>query len=518
MTPPRSRRARRLAAGALVAMALPIAGCGSSSGAASSDIDPASVVPASAAFYGEVTVRPEGDLRTSVETLAKKIGNTADPGGEIVKLIDASLKDKKATFKADIDPWLGKKVAVAITGLKNPRSPDYAIVIAATDTAKALDSLKKGEKGLVERSYKDVKYTFNTAQQQAAAAVGDTIVIATEASLKSIIDVDKGGDSLAKSDKLARARKSVTSDGLGFFYVDPVAVVGLVAASSPAIGAQAGQLKSLLGGEKASAIGAALTAAADSIRLEAAVDGQGAKGAVNDAAETVAGLPTGSLAAVGFGNIGAGAKAGLAQIQQLGGIYSTAIAQFKTITGLDLEQDVLSWMGRGGLFVRAKGLADIGGALVVNTSDPQKSAAFIDSAQGLIKQFGASSGLRVSRFSGQGAKGFKLTTRQIPFPIIVASGGGKFVIAIGDSSVREALNPTDTLANDAQFKATAAQLGTKPALYVDLKAIIGFADLAAGGDPSYQKAKKYLQAFTALAGGSEQTGGTTKVSVVVGVK
>jgi hypothetical protein len=519
LTPTRPRRARRLAAGALVALAVPLAGCGSGGGGGgNSDVDPASVVPASAAFYGEVTVRPEGDLKASVETLAKKIAQNDDPGGELVKQIDAGLKDQNLTFKDDIDPWLGKKAAVAITGLKDPQHPDYAIVIAATDTGKALDALKKDEKGLVERTYKDVKYTFNAKQQQAAAGVGDTLVVATEASLKSIIDVDKGGASLAKSDKLAKARKGVTSDGLGFFYVDPVSVIDLLASSSPALGSQAGPLKSLLGGDKASAIGAALTAAADSIRLETAVDGQAAATAADEAAATTAGLPAGSVAAAGFGSIASRAEKGVAQLQQLGGIYATVLAQFKTITGLDLEQDVLSWMGKGGLFVRAKGLADIGGALVVDTSDAKKSAAFIDSARGLISQFGASSGLRVSSFSGQGAKGFQLKAAQFPFPIIVATGAGKFVIAVGDSSVREALKPTTTLGDDPRFKATATQLGAKPALYVDLQAIIGFANLAAGSDPGYQKAKKYLQAFTALAAGSEHSGGTTKSRVVVGVK
>jgi hypothetical protein len=504
---------------ALAALAFPIAGCGSDGGGSgSSDVDPASVVPASAAFYGEVTVRPEGDLKTSVETLAKKIARNDDPGGELIKQIDASLKDENQTFKDDIDPWLGKKVAVAITGLKDPQSPDYAIVVAATDTGKALDALKEGEKGLVERTYKDVKYTFNAKQQQAAAGIGDTLVVATEASLKSIIDVEKGAASLARSDKLTQARKSVTSDGLGFFYVDPVSVIDLIAASSPAIGSQAGQFKSLLGGDKASAIGAALTAAADSIRLETAVDGQAAKGAADEAAQTVAGLPAGSLAAAGFGSIGTRAEAGVAQLQKLGGIYATALAQFKTITGLDLQQDVFSWMGKGGLFVRAKGLADIGGAIVVETSDEKKSAAFIDSVRRLIEQFGATSDLRVSNFSGQGAKGFQLRTGQFPFPIIVATGAGKFVVAVGDSSVREALKPSATLGDDPKFKATAAQLGTKPALYVDLAGILGFVDLAAGSDPGYQKAKKYLQAFTALAAGSQQSGGTTKSSLVVGVK
>jgi hypothetical protein len=508
-----------VAAAAVLALALPVAGCGGGSGGGDGGADPASVVPARAALYAEVTVRPEGDQAAAVDTLAKKIAGTDDLGAVIVKQLDKSLKKDGSSFQKDIEPWLGDKVAVAITGLRGTQDPDYAVVVAAKDTEKALESLKKGEKGLVERKYKDTTYTWNAKQQQAAAGVGDTLVIATEPAMKAVIDVKKGGDALADSDKLEKARKSVTSDRLGFLYADPAAIIDLAAASNAALGSQAGQLKSLLGGKDASAIGAALIAAADAIRVETAVDGQPKTGAPDGAAaKALAGLPAGSVAAFGLGPIGSQAQKGVDQLQQLGGVYASVLSQFRTITGLDLEQDVLSWMGDGGLFVRAKGLADIGGALVVDTSSEEKSAAFITTIRQLVTQFGGGSGVQVSSYRGSGTKGISLQIEQLPFPIIIATGSGKFVVAVGESAVREALQPTGTLADDAQFKATAAKLGTAPSVYVDLQAILGFADLAAKGDPSYTQARKYLQAFTALAAGSKRTGDTTKSSLVVGVK
>lgn len=521
VSPVLNRRVRRLAAGALVAAALPLAGCGGGGGGGSKGdggADPASVVPATSAFYGEVTVRPEGDLKASVEALAKKIAKTDNPGDQLTKLLDNAIDSDGVTYSKDIDPWLGKKVGVAITGLRNPSSPDFAVVLDATDTKKALDSLKKGKDKVEDRKYKDVTYAYNKDVDEAAVTTGGTLVIGTEPAVKAVIDVSKGAASLGKSPKLAKARSSVTKDGLGFFYVDPVAVIDLASAASPALGGQVGSLKSLLGNGKSSALGAALTATPNAIRLETAVDGQAANSAANDAAETVKTLPKGAVLAAGFGNIGGRAKEGVTALNGLGGIFSGVLSQFKLVTGLDLEQDVLSWMGKGGLFVRANGLADIGGALVVESSNDAKSARFVAAAERLLNQFGSGLGVSAKAYRSSGAKGFEVRIPSFPFPVIVASGSGKFVVAVGESSVQEALKPTGSLGDDPTFKATAASLGAQPALYIDVKTIVDFLSLAVGSDESFKTAKPYLDAFTAIAAGSERSGSTSKASVVVGVK
>ncbi|WP_354701816.1 hypothetical protein DSM112329_02153 [Paraconexibacter sp. AEG42_29] len=518
---PSSRRARRLAAGALLAVALPIAGCGggdSSSGGGKGDADPSAIVPATSAFYGEVTVKPTGSLKASVETLAKKIAKTDDPGAKIVELLDSVLKEDDVNYKDDVAPWLGDRVGVAITGLANPSSPDFAIVIGATDPDKGVKALKNGDNSLEDRKYKDVTYSFDKDDNAAALATDGTVVIATERAIKGVIDVKKGAASLAKSAKLKQARSSVSAGGLGFFYVDPVAVIDLASAASAMLGSQAGALKSLLGGGKSTALGAALLTTPNAIRLETAVNGAQTAGAANDAAETVAALPDGSVLAAGFGNIGDAASSGITALGAVGGIYTSLLSQFKTITGLDLQEDVLSWMGKGGLFLRASGLTDIGGALVVDTSSPQKSARFIRSLEQLADGFGSTFGLTTRPFSGGGAKGVQLAIPGFPFPVIVATGSGKFVVAVGEGSVAEALKPTAALGDSAQFKATATQLGAPPALYVDVKTIVEFLGLAVGSDPTFAVAKPYLDAFSALAAGSKKSGSSSKASVVVGVK
>lgn len=512
-----SRRSRLALAGAVLALAVPVAGCGggSSSAGGKGDADPAAVVPATAAFYGEVTVRPTGDLKTNVESLARKVTGTADPGQQLVALLDRSLSRSGRSFKKDIDPWLGDKVGVAVTGLRG-RRPDYVIVLDATDTGKGIATLKQSAKKVVERKYKGVTYLYNATQGQAAVAEKDTVSIGTETAIHAVIDVDKGADALADSVNLKKARGDAGANALGFFYADPAGLLNLAASSNPLLGSQASSLQGLLGSAKP--LTATVTAQPDALRLQTTVTSAKAAKANTEAADTVASLPDGSVLALGLGTIGSRANQGLAQVQKLGGIFAGVLGQFTALTGLDLQRDVLSWMGKGGLFVRAKGVADVGGALVVDTSSEQKTRAFIASAQRLISQFGGSQGLKLTPFSGSGAKGFSLKISRLPFPIIIATGGGKFVVAVGGSSVAQALNPTGKLGDDPRFKATATQLGARPVLYVDLKSLVGLAQLALGSDATFKKAEPYLTALTALAAGSDVSGSTVKSNVVVGVK
>ena len=51
--------------------------------------------------------------------------------------------------------------------------------------------------------------------------------------------------------------------------------------------------------------------------------------------------------------------------------------QLRNATGLDLESDVLDWMGDFGLFVRGTSVSNLNGGLVVETTDPAATERFI---------------------------------------------------------------------------------------------------------------------------------------------
>ena len=68
------------------------------------------------------------------------------------------------------------------------------------------------------------------------------------------------------------------------------------------------------------------------------------------------------------------------------------------------------------------------------------------------------------------------------------------------------------------LKSTIARLvsgAAKPSFYLDWQTITRFITLAAGNDASFQKAKPYLEAFTAVIGGGS---GDRRAEIAVGLK
>ena len=102
---PRLRGARAWIAVSLVLGAGALAaGCGSDDGVGSEGL--ASFTPPDVPVYVEGVLRPEGDQVEAVESFAERIGGVADPGAELIALIDQSLSDDglDATYSEDIEP------------------------------------------------------------------------------------------------------------------------------------------------------------------------------------------------------------------------------------------------------------------------------------------------------------------------------------------------------------------------------------------------------------------------------
>src|SRR3954462_3096645 len=127
---------------ALVAvLAVPLAGCGSSSGGgAGSDADPAKLVPTTAPLYLEATVRPEGDKRDDAEAAAKKLLKTDDPSAKAQQLFDQAFKDQGISWN-DVDPWLGQRIGIFFTSFAD--KAEGAFIFSSTDNDKAQETLAK---------------------------------------------------------------------------------------------------------------------------------------------------------------------------------------------------------------------------------------------------------------------------------------------------------------------------------------------------------------------------------------
>jgi hypothetical protein len=528
----RRRRATLLTACCAALAVVPLAGCGDSSSAGSGDAgaDPAALLPASAPLYVEAQVRPTGDLAVNVKSVAGKILRTGDPAGKIVGLIDQGLKDDKASYEDDIAPWLGQRAGIAITSIgAGGKDVDLVGAIASKDDDAAntfLDQQAKGE----TRTYRDVKYHFKTGDDIAAAVVDHAVLIGTERGLKSAIDAQAGGGGLASSGTFKKARETVGTDGIGFVYADPGRFFDLVAgaASGTAAGSDAAALKSfkgLLTGTGLQSVAATVDVASNAIRVDAAAIGLKAGAAksatAGDGPGAAAAVPAGSWLSIGVGDVGGAVKSALASAGTAGitgGVDpATLLEGLKSQLGVDVQKDLLSWMGDAALFVRGTSMSDLGGALVVTSKDPAASRAAIPKLEKLLKGLGVDTGSLTADVAG--AAGF---TVKIGGPLTggidVATKDDKFVIAYGKDALKDALGGGDSLGDSAPYKTAAGLLdGAKPSLFLDTPQVVKLIGTFAGDDEDFAKAKPTLDAFGPAAAGVTRDGDVTRLKAAVAV-
>jgi hypothetical protein len=511
-------------AGALLAVcaALAAVGCGQSSPGGNAGGDPAGVVPASAPLYGEAVVKPDGDQKAKLESLLRRILRTDDPGAKIEKAFNDATRKDGVTYAKDVEPWLGKRVGAFLSGVIRGGKPQGAVVAATSDTGKALDALRKGEKVRSHKTYRGVGYDLFQSGS-AAAAVGDFAVVGTETALRQVIDTSKGGNALSGKSEYGDARGEAGTDGLVTAYADPDGLLGLAASSGKIDPMAIGALRQAFAGAAGKALAASVSPQDAGFAISAAATGVRKSGAASgDAAGAVAAVPGDAWLAIGIGDIGGKIDDALTQAGRIGGIagigIETALNQLKAQSGIDVRQDLLSWMGDGALFVRGTSNGTIGGALVVRSKDAGKSQAIVPKLGAFLRKQNA----EVKPLTGVAGvdSGIRVTYNGSP-EFYLASAGNRFVAAVGGQALIAALRPASRLGANATFRRAAGQLGqgVRPAFYLNLGSVLKLVESSgATSSPDYAKAKPYLQAFTAIVAGAKRDGDVVRGNAFVGVR
>src|SRR3954470_11203445 len=223
----------------VLAVLVPLAGCGSSSGGGNGDADPAKLVPASAPVYVEITARPEGSTRDDAEAAAKKLLKTDDPSAKAKQLFDQAFKDQGVSWK-DFEPWLGQRVGAFFTSFADPL--EGAFVLAATDGDKAKETLgklqRKDDKGkaqISQRKYKDVSYDYDATDKDALGIVDGYAVFGSESGFKQVVDTSKGGASITANKDFAAGRDAVgADDSLANAWANPQTLLDAIGANKQA--------------------------------------------------------------------------------------------------------------------------------------------------------------------------------------------------------------------------------------------------------------------------------------------
>lgn len=526
MTTTLLRAPRRAATVALAGLALvPIAGCGgdeAAPGAGGGDSKLASLAPASAPVYLEAAIQPDGKLKDDINGVIKKFA----PDQDIEKLTDLAFKDStdKVNFQADVKPWLGKRAGVFFTGVKpGSEDPEGAALVEVTDTGKALETVKKGSKGpFSDKEYKGTKYSLDASDDTANGIVDDTLVAGTESGFKAVVDA-AAGDGLDSNAEYTKMVDKVDDDAVGFVYGDVPKLFAFAKSASSTTSPEDAKtiegFQEYLNRQGITTFAAGLSVKDSAVKFTTASTGKDS-GQADAAADSLASLPAGSWAGLGLGDIGKTISDGLDSLKGLnapGFNVQEGLDMLEQQAGIDVQKDLLSWMGNTGLFVRGTSISDIGGALVVQSKDASATKAALSKARTIA----AGAGLPTEALSGNGIDdGFSIKPSGAPFEAYAALAGDKFILAVSKSALDEALKPTKKLSDDDGYKAAVASLGdgVKPSFFLDFPKVSGLIGLAAGGDADYAKAKPYLDKITTIAAGGKRDGDVNLQTFSVGVK
>ena len=387
-------------------------------------------------------------------------------------------------------------------------------LIATEDEDKAREALEKSAEGKVtEKNYKDVEYLTDESGE-AGAVFDGFVVLGSEAGVKAAIDTSEGGKRLSDDENYGNAIDDAADDRLGLFYVNSPELLRAIRES----GAPFPESFKKFFDEP---VVATLDADEDGVVFEGTVpEDLGRASFFGQASEIMTELPGDSWLALGQSDFGqlldfyvdafAGVVGGRDAVEQ----------QFRAATGLDLQKDVLDWMGDFGIFVRGMSVSELDGALVIETNDEEASGRLIAALERLAKSE-AEGDVQISPLAAPGGgEGFTAEGAEIPKPVHVFQRDGRVVFAYGNAAASDAVGAGATLGDSPDYKAAAESLGDyELSFYLLMQPIFDLVDSTeAATDADWQKAKPYLKPLSALVGGSSDDGERLRSAIKLIVK
>jgi hypothetical protein len=484
-------------------------GCGNGG---SSAPGAASLAPAGAVVYGEATLDPSDDQQAAIDALIEKFPGQGSAGERIRGLLEKAFSesDTGLSFSKDIEPWLGDSAGFFVASLAPGADSSAALLVATDDEDKARDAIEKAAKASdgKARSYKG--HDYQAISGGAAGVVDGWVVLGSESGFKAAVDTAEGGARIEDDDAYTTALDDAPEERLGFVYLNTPAFVKQLQKTGP--GASLGPFAGLF----KDPVLATFNATEQGVRLEATLPESlsAAFPILGESGGRAADLPADSWLAIAQPDLGKTISYFVDAFGGLVGGRDMLAQQLKAATGLDLDRDVISWMGDWSLFVRGESVAELSGALVVETSDEAASARFIDAVARLARKAGDA---QVTDMDG----GVTLSSPAVPEPIHLFQRDGKVVLAYGDAAAADALDPGEKLGDTQAYKDAQKALGGDYDLsfYLGFEPILALVDsTGAGDDEGWQKVKPYLEPLGAVVVGARKDGDKLRSAFGVTVK
>jgi hypothetical protein len=384
--------------------------------------------PADALVYGELRPDLPGDQRDQLAAFLSAFPGFADRSileEKLTQVYDQLLSTAskgKQSYSADIAPWFGGQLGVALRAPATPSStsseataspPPMLLVASSTDPARALAwfrstaGLKGATVGSSEASGSQLLVATLNGEIIAAAAPEGVLLVGDEASVRAALS--RGGDGgLASDASFKAAMDALPGDGLATVYVHVAAYAALVEQlpRSSAMPAPPADLASLLPAWSA----ATIRAGSDSLVADSAAPATSLTTTVPDGPSTLPSrLPAGTMALADVHDAGAALTAALSVADPT--TRSRLESALDRVGGL---QGLVGWAGETAAVVVATPAGPTGG--VVSLATDAKAAAALSAS---LSNLATLAGLKPAdtTYAGQ-----TITTVDLTLPIANGSG------------------------------------------------------------------------------------------------
>jgi Protein of unknown function (DUF3352) len=503
--------------------ALLVIGCGGGDNGGGGT-DPASVAPAEVPVFIDFTVRPEGETKQNIESLAQEIAGVDDLGGLIAEKLESSAAEdgEEFDFEKEVEPWLGEEGGLFLQDYEEEDFEGYGAAIQTSDEAEARDFVDKQveseDEPAEDGSYEGVDFKVQEDETTVGVFEGLVVFAQDEAIFKEMVDASKG-ESLAGQETYTSAVSGAPGDSAADVFVD---VGGLIKEAGNEIDSETELFLDSVGIEpkEATAV-ASLVPGSKQIEIDLSTNLGGDNPPGGDASELLGSLPATSVAAFASPEFGDRFNEGIDRIDAEGipseGIMPHRLKRTLKESGIDLEA-IASSIGDVGLYVTGNSESSLGGAMILEAENDTQAKNTVANLGLFLRSTGTPGITKVS----EGASGFSIRSPELGRqPVVVVAKGSRIAIGYGLAPTLSTFQEKGkTLSDSAAYKDAVEALGDTPiSAYVDGGSALKLATaLMPSGSAELGEAKPYLQKIDYLALGSEASGDLATAKLIVGVK
>ncbi len=507
---------------AVIAAALVVAGCGGGSGGSGGE--PAGVAPMDAPVYISLNLAPVAKESEELDALTKSVLGIENVGEFAAEQLEQAAlgEGEKFNFEEEVEPWLGENAGMYLAGYNGNEFHGYGLIFETTDAGEAEEFIEKrveadGEKA-EEGEYEGDRYFVEPEEESVLGMVGDYLVFGEgKEDFEAMVEAFEG-EGLNESPKYKTAMEGASEAGVGSVYVD---IGGLIEEAKGAIPAETEAFFSLVQIEpkKATAV-ATVIPHSDAVEVDLSSNLGTTAGAGGDASALLESMPATATAGFASAEFGKGFGEGIDKLSEEGipgQLEPGELEPALEAVGINLHT-IFASIGNVGGFVEGSALANLGGALVIETSNATEAKNTVANIGLLLRASGTKG---VTAIGGE-LSGFSVSSKKLgPQPLIVGAAGEKIVVAYGPKAAARALKSNaKTLGSTVDFEAAKGALGSTPMnAFIDggpgLRLVEGL--LSPEELAKIEGARPYLRKISYVAVGSEAKGKTTTAKVIVGL-